>query len=267
MRTDVAREARGAASHRGTDQMTTTRRNRSRMIGLLAGIVGVLLPVALPGGASAADRGITGGVTAHVQGQFLIIVDQTLETGVTTRAISFDSFIEVSSDGAEIPGDGCPLVVDVLRCNLAPGGVTRMVVYLGQGDDTFDTDTGMFLPMTLHGGTGADLLGTGNGNDLVFAGPGDDRFTFNAGGNDTVYGEGGHDFIRNNAGTKFFGSGGVGNDVIVGGNGVSTLLGGDGFDRLFVRDDDGDDFVNGGNGFDTAKFDGGDTVLSIEHVL
>ena len=92
------------------------------------------------------------------------------------------------------------------------------------GDDTLN---GTAESDRLYGYGGNDTLNGGDGNDLLRAGSGDN----------TLNGDGGH-------------------DVLFGGSGSDTLNGGSG-DDLIVVSHAGFAAVDGGEGFDTLKLDGG----------
>lgn len=115
----------------------------------------------------------------------------------------------------------------------------------GGGDDVIDA-SGAPVPVTLIGGAGndrllggrfADSLSAGAGNDTLFGGQGDDRL-----------------------------AGDAGNDYLSGGPGIDRLLGGDGNDQL-VSLDSAADIVDGGAGFDRARWDVQDLLNSVEGSL
>ena len=128
--------------------------------------------------------------------------------------------------------------------------VKRGVHVLGLGgDDTLvvDDSNGFVTPfVTMHGGSGNDVLFGGVGHDLLFGGDGDDLI-FGNDGNDLLDGGDGNDTA----------SGGFGDDLLAGGNGDDTLIGDLGRDRLFGQHGtdaldagDDDDHLNGGDGAD-----------------
>jgi Ca2+-binding RTX toxin-like protein len=95
----------------------------------------------------------------------------------------------------------------------------------------------------LFGGDGDDTLIGGNSNDLLDGGNGDD-FLDGGRGDDYLFGGAGNDIMH----------GGDGNDFLNGGTGNDSMWGGNGNDRFFSRDGFAD-FLDGGDGFDTATAD------------
>ncbi|HBG49568.1 MAG TPA: hypothetical protein DDW90_08735 [Cyanobacteria bacterium UBA9971] len=92
----------------------------------------------------------------------------------------------------------------------------------GSGDDVVDLTSAVYSigDITIHGGSGNDVIWSSSGNDNLF---GDD-------GNDELFG-------------------GVGNDIINGGTGADTLIGGSGNDTYVYNKGDGQDIIQetGGN--------------------
>ncbi|WP_225822405.1 calcium-binding protein [Streptomyces naphthomycinicus] len=104
-------------------------------------------------------------------------------------------------------------------------GVKRISVDAGDGNDKVSNLT--YLPSTLQGGPGSDILN----------------------------GSGSHDYLN----------GGTGNDLLSGGSGGDRLIGGSGNDRL--HGDYGDDSLDGGIGYDSARGGAGiDTCRASEVV-
>ena len=104
--------------------------------------------------------------------------------------------------------------------------VNRILVLGYGGDDGALTRGGQFyvptsLPMTIHGGKGADYLQGGLGDDLIIGGDGDDHL-FGGEGDDTLVGGAGSDQLR----------GDVGDDVFAGGPDKDSMYGGPGEDVL-----------------------------------
>jgi Ca2+-binding RTX toxin-like protein len=146
-------------------------------------------------------------------------------------------------------------------------GAGNDAVWAGEGNDTV---YGMDGNDQIGGAGGADSLSAGAGNDsvwgeagndilygeagsdLMYAGDGDD-FVGCSTGNDTVYGGFGADRIYGEAGNDYL-SGQDGNDIISGGMNNDTMMGGNGND-VFYAEDDYDDYLDGGAGYDTAQVD------------
>ena len=108
----------------------------------------------------------------------------------------------------------------------------------------------------LEGRGGNDFLQGGQGQDDLDGGEGNDTLSGNA-GNDSLAGGAGDDLLNGNPGNDTL-DGGDDNDRVVGGPGNDTLLGGSGHE--FLRGDNsdgltpGDDYIDGGAGFDRATF-------------
>jgi large repetitive protein len=92
------------------------------------------------------------------------------------------------------------------------------------------------------------------GDDTLNGTAGSDRL-YGYGGNDTLNGGDGNDLLRAGSGDNTL-NGDGGNDVLFGGSGSDTLNGGSG-DDLIVVSHAGFAAVDGGEGFDTLKLDGG----------
>lgn len=96
----------------------------------------------------------------------------------------------------------------------------------------------------------------GSPNNDVLQGT-DDRDALSGGdGDDQLSGEDGDDKIE----------GGNGNDTLSGGPSADTFLGGNGVDEIDTGDDDVEDIVRCGDGFDTVTVGAEDTVLGCEDV-
>jgi Ca2+-binding RTX toxin-like protein len=93
------------------------------------------------------------------------------------------------------------------------------------------------------------------GNDVILGGAGHEAL-FGDAGNDTIFGGKGDDVIH----------GGDGNDYLSGGPGRNALYGDAGNDQIFALNST-PDVVDGGAGFDRAKFDAYDSRKSIEALL
>lgn len=126
-----------------------------------------------------------------------------------------------------------------------------------------------------------EFVGTAKADDHS-GGPGRDRIS-GKGGDDTLSGWGGRDQISGGAGADAIHGGtrsdvlvgGWGDDVIRGADGRDELVGGPGRDRLFggnhndvIKAQGGDaDFIDCGDGDDTAFVDPEDTVTGCEKVI
>ena len=138
------------------------------------------------------------------------------------------------------------------------GGVGDDTVWGGDGPDTANGNDGYDV---LHGRNGADTLRGGADCDEVYG----------YAGNDTIEGGTDGDFLQ----------GGDGNDIVYGGTpgdsdgasdtlygdaGTDSVYGGGGND-IFHSDDGEADYLDGGDGSDTATDrDGSDTLFNMEYV-
>jgi len=160
----------------------------------------------------------------------------------------------------------------------------KFVSVLGAAGDDAITVNPVIASATVSGG---------DGDDHIFGGGEDDSLSGNAGGdsidggfgNDRVAGNGGRDKLYGQAGDDRI-LGGAGGDWLFAVSGHDTLLGGGGRDQLFtsfeggcvLHGNAGDDFLHSDNnsttqaadslfgdaGTDTAKYNAGDDLLSIE---
>mgnify|MGYP002478194952 CR=1 FL=1 len=140
----------------------------------------------------------------------------------------------------------------------------------------------------------ADTIDTLDGDDVVLGREGDDTI-YGRGGNDRIVGGDGDDVIFGHEGDDqiFAGSGddvvfaGTGDDIIQGDAGNDVMFGEDDDDTFTATEDDGNDFIDGGEGLDTysasaittpidvnlaemkASGDqiGDDTLINIENVV
>jgi Ca2+-binding RTX toxin-like protein len=122
----------------------------------------------------------------------------------------------------------------------------------GEGDDLlFSPDVGYGV---MNGGNGADRLvaGTKSAWDPYY----NSSELHGGAGDDELDGRGRQDELF----------GGAGNDVVRGGRGRDVLGGGPGNDKLWARDGF-KDVVRGGSGFDRARRDALDSLVSIEAFL
>ncbi|WP_417783249.1 Ig-like domain-containing protein, partial [Terasakiella pusilla] len=156
------------------------------------------------------------------------------------------------------------------------GGANDDFLVGGSGDDILDGGANDDL---LHGGSGDDTLYGGSNNDTLYGGSGDDTMyggtnddtMFGNSGDDVIYGEGNNDTIDGGAGDDTL-DGGAGSDIIEGGAGDDVIIGGSGWgndtmsggagDDLFIFDKanhdsvNGQDWVDGGAGYDTIQLNG-----------
>ncbi|MDV6029537.1 MAG: hypothetical protein F9B45_05405 [Phycisphaera sp. RhM] len=145
-------------------------------------------------------------------------------------------------------------------------GVTTIVGYAGEGDDTILIDPAVTQSVLLDGQGGNDRLVAGGGFAELRGGDGNDTLLAGAGGI-TAYGGAGNDLIVGaTASDNLFGEagedrleGGEGDDLLDGGDGRDLLVGDDGDDRLFGGN--GEDNLFGGRGNDLLRGEAGDDLL------
>ena len=140
-------------------------------------------------------------------------------------------------------------------------GVTKVLAYGGEGNDTFDASRLNPKPVEFHGGAGSDTLISGIGQATLYGGWGAsaaaqfgiDLATFKDGDNVLDAAKCLTDaYLEGSTGNDTM-TGGVGNDHFIGGAGDDTLNGGDGADLL-----------DGGDGADTLDGGGGDDQFVLE---
>lgn len=138
------------------------------------------------------------------------------------------------------------------------GGADSDTLFGGVGDDFLNGDGGDDSQI---GGEGNDTLDGSGGSDTLSGGTGNDSL-LGGGDNDTLSGDGGNDTLDGGAGDDFV-QGGEGNDVVGGGSGNDTLLGGDGDDSIVGGSGEGDDFLDGGPGINTAIYSSAVLPISV----
>ncbi len=134
------------------------------------------------------------------------------------------------------------------------------------GDDTFNADSTLTVPMWLFGGDGNDNLTAGAAADFIFGGAGNDSLSGGDGNdlldggddNNSLDGGQGDDDLYANSGDNTI-LGGDGSDTISAGNGNNTIQAGDGNDYTFVGD--GNNSIDGGDGDDVIATGSGDNTI------
>jgi Ca2+-binding RTX toxin-like protein len=226
-------------------------------------------------------------------GQPLVISGAPATTGSPVTALVIDARDLPSGTVLNLQNVGFAAVIGAVRVTGGEGSQNvwgdsaDQYIVLGADDDT------------LHGGGGADYVGSRTGNDMLFGDDGADTVT---GGEDAdvVYGNQQDDAVYGNQGTdtlfggqdrdQLFGGqdgdiaygntgedvvyGNRGNDMLFGGRASDTLIGGQGDDMLFggVGNDVlygnlGSDTLTGGDGADLFVYSAGgghDIVLDFD---
>jgi Ca2+-binding RTX toxin-like protein len=280
----------------------STRRSipRSRCAALLAGLVALLVPLALTTSAGAT-------VTASVTGTELAVASDASDPITVSCAggnVKINGFDPVggpaacaSLTGIVVTGGPGANTVDLSSLTPDDLGAAREILVTGEAGD--DTITGSQVAELVEGGEGDDRIVGARGNDVMLGGDGDDRIVWKDGdGTDRMEGLAGTDATEvngaNAAGDAFaispdgqrvrfertnlepFGldigttetlemNGGGGDDTIAGTAGLAPLLklrmnGGEGNDTLIGSD--GDDVMDAGPGDDTMVCGAGHDVMA-----
>ncbi len=183
------------------------------------------------------------------------------------------------------PGE---VVITAFGATQTLAGVTEVIAFGGEGNDTLIVADDLLLPVEFHGGPGNDRFVGGGGRATVFGDEGDDSLQggrandeiFGGAGDDTIFGGPGNDVLHGDAGLDTL-SGDEGDDILRGDDDADVLFGGRGGDQLFggagaddlfgeagsdvIHGDAGADVIEGGGGADTVfgglgidSIDGGD---------
>jgi Ca2+-binding RTX toxin-like protein len=191
-------------------------------------------------------------ITSHIQ----------VNAGSGDDKVLIEADIDVLNNGTPF-GVTVPLLGTdgVEKVTSISGGFGNDTIYGGDMSDTIIGDAGTD---TISGRNSADALESSSvaGDDTVLGGEGNDTIGFSTDsdtGIDDYRGDEGNDTIY----------GGGGGDVITGGAGSDSLLGNSGNDTFHAGGDGATDYLDGGDGSDTAAdFDNGpstfDTLVSIE---
>lgn len=139
------------------------------------------------------------------------------------------------------------------------------------GNDVVDASA-LWVPVTMAGGGGRDLLVGGHAGDVISGGVGADTILGGGGddaigaggGNDSVLGQRGNDSLDGGAGNDTL-DGGGGNDNLVDASGANVLLGGAGDDYIDARNGWTGDVIDGGSEADTAVTDVGEGAVNAEY--
>lgn len=178
-----------------------------------------------------------------------------------------------------VAGNQCAKVSNsAIRC--AATGVSSVRVESGDGNDTVRLSS-VTVPSVVLAGSGNDVVYGGTNRDVVYGQDGNDSL-YGQGGNDHLDGGTGNDRLLGGLGNDLL-RGQSGNDLLHGQHGDDTLFGDAGNDRLFggagkdrlyggtgndmLNGEDGvafNDYLNGQEGRDDCRADGGDTLVSCE---
>jgi RTX calcium-binding nonapeptide repeat (4 copies) len=226
-------------------------------LGLLA-ILGIALFTA-PSGASAAQPAMSASVwTLHVRGasaatainRLTLTDDLGIDNRISARVDAAGRLVLTAPEGLHDPdGDGVNCKVDNAnpgqsfgqQVSCAPGYIGAIVGHLNGGNDTFDADAGLSIPVgsVLEDGRRKPLSG-GPGRDRVVGGASADLLE-GGGGPDSIVGGGEPDVLDGGPGADNL-SGGAGSDVLLGLAGPDKLNGGG-----------AQDLCKGGGGKDAGK--------------
>ncbi|MEY4275744.1 MAG: hypothetical protein RIS26_207 [Actinomycetota bacterium] len=222
-------------------------------------------------------------ITSLIAGIFSVTPVAAAELTCTQTVTTSGITVQGSNNGDVICLNANNVTLNALSGNdtVIDNG-TGNIIYLGDGDDTYDGTDGSGSDVnggngddTLTGTPGADDLAGDAGNDEIIGGDGVDLITGGA-GDDTLYGNAGNDKITGDADTDVIFGGddsdfidaGAGDDTVIGGNpdgtvghdGEDTIRGGDGDDDL--SGNAGKDNIFGEVGTDTINGNEGDDVLA-----
>ena len=243
-------------------------------------LLGLLLAIAIPAGASAAT------VVRQADGTLVYTGSGSAKNHVGVQGSDDDSTITFYTSGGDemnAPAGCAPSDLyggEVVTCSMP----TAVRVELGAGDDDANVSDGIPVPVTLGGGPGADWLNASAEGSVLDGGPGEDKLVGGAGDdvlrggddNDTIEGKDGSDRIDAGAGDDLISPDGYEHanaDVVDGGPGRDTisgdLAGGDcgplwckypyGNDTIEARDGEVDS-ITCGAGTDTVNADPQDVV-------
>jgi len=226
---------------------------RRRLAGVAGAMVLTAATVAVPAPAAAASP--RGTAYVHQAGLYLVagngarnyVTASTISGGRTYLADHIQLTLDPNRAGGCVQNDAWTVT--------CPPTITRVVVYLGDGDDTFSNYSDLIS--IAHGDYGNDDLWGWFGSDYFYGGPDDDEL-YGLPGNDQLRGEDGVDLIEGHEGNDFI-YGGNGNDTLRGNEGWDFLFGEDGTDTLSGGPDR--DELDGGPGLGTVAGDDGDDVL------
>jgi Ca2+-binding RTX toxin-like protein len=261
------------------------------MRSLHTALIAVILVLAAPAAAQAADVSVSGTTLA-----FTAADNEANAVSITLAAGTY-TVVDAGVPSVTANGGGCAAVANTVTCpvgsinavtvdgrdladTIALSGTAAATINGGEGDDTI---TGGPLNDTINGGADADRIDGGAGNDTLNGDSGDD--TFLAGlGNDVLTGAAGTDTadystrsapvtvsldnVANDGATGETDNvkndvenvtGGTGNDALIGTTTANVLAGGPGTDSL--DGDTGNDVLDGGTGADDLTGGAGtDTV-------
>jgi uncharacterized delta-60 repeat protein len=166
-------------------------------------------------------------------------ITAAIEAGVLkVRGAAGDDHIALRRDGGAIQVVGLPQRFDSSL-------FSRIEIAALAGDDILDASASP-VPVSLDGGDGNDVLLGGAFADLLLGGTGHDTL-FGGRGDDTLHGNDGNDYLNP-------------------GPGADQAFGDAGNDQIFSLDN-APDRVDGGAGFDRAKADSSDLLVSTEGLL
>ncbi|MFV2065405.1 MAG: SdrD B-like domain-containing protein, partial [Pirellulales bacterium] len=147
------------------------------------------------------------------------------------------------------------------------GGVSRIYVDGGKGNDIITLVNVTDMDAILLGGDGNDILISGDGNDTIIGGSGNDIITTGI-GSDTIDAGSGADTIDSGPGDDTIDAG-AGADDIISGQGVDTIDAGSGADTVDAGSEDdtilggpGNDIITAGLGADTVDAGAGDDIVT-----
>ena len=147
-----------------------------------------------------------------------------IETGSRLLVIGSDQAdrLIIEAEQLEFHNDAATVAVSL-------SGIESVVGHMMDGDDQVSAARST-IPLTIHGGTGADSVAGGTGADRLHGGAGHDRIQ-GGGGNDRIYGGDGDDALVGDHGRDWI-DGQDGHDTAMGAAHNDTLIGAAGVDYL-----------------------------------
>ena len=233
-------------------------------------LLGLLLAIAIPAGASAAT------VVRQADGTLVYTGSGSAKNHVGVQGSDDDSTITFYTSGGDemnAPAGCAPSDLyggEVVTCSMP----TAVRVELGAGDDDANVSDGIPVPVTLSGGPGADWLNASAEGSVLDGGPGEDKLVGGAGDdmlrggddNDTIEGKDGSDRIDAGAGDDLISPDGYEHanaDVVDGGPGVDRIEGD--YSSRF-SDTDPPVAITFGGGADDGRPGEGDDLRNVEKV-
>lgn len=135
--------------------------------------------------------------------------------------------------------------------NYKPADAKNLVFMTGSGNDAIIADKSVKYNLSIHAGSGNNVIQTGSGNDFISVGNGNNKIMAGK-GNDVIIAGGGNNFIDS----------GTGNDVVTAGNGSNRIVSGK-TEGESAKPDAGNDIINAGGGGNEVSVGNGTNVINL----